>query len=72
MHVDRLLDIELKPHGRAVVIDFYKKALPLGPPESMRLSDVTLRWSQLSITVKRVGKRSFISSSISRIVSSGH
>ncbi len=29
----------LKPGGRVVVIDFYKKALPVGPPESMKLSD---------------------------------
>ncbi len=29
----------LKPGGRIVVIDFYKKALPVGPPPSMKLSD---------------------------------
>lgn len=29
----------LKPGGRVVVIDFYKKPLPVGPPESMKLSD---------------------------------
>ena len=29
----------LKPGGRVVVIDFYKKSLPVGPPESMKLSD---------------------------------
>jgi arsenite methyltransferase len=29
----------LKPGGRLVVIDFYKKPLPVGPPESMKLSD---------------------------------
>jgi len=29
----------LKPGGRVVVIDFYKKALPVGPPPSMKLSD---------------------------------
>jgi arsenite methyltransferase len=29
----------LKPGGRIVNIDFYKKALPVGPPESMKLSD---------------------------------
>ena len=28
----------LKPGGRIVVIDFYKKPLPVGPPESMKLS----------------------------------
>lgn len=29
----------LKPGGRIVVIDFYKKELPVGPPPSMKLSD---------------------------------
>jgi arsenite methyltransferase len=29
----------LKPGGRIVVVDFYKKELPLGPPPSMKLSD---------------------------------
>jgi ubiquinone/menaquinone biosynthesis C-methylase UbiE len=29
----------LKPGGRVVVIDFYKKPLPIGPPESMKLSE---------------------------------
>lgn len=29
----------LKPGGRVVVIDFYKKPLPVGPPESMKLSE---------------------------------
>jgi ubiquinone/menaquinone biosynthesis C-methylase UbiE len=28
-----------KPGGRVVVIDFFKKPLPVGPPESMKLSD---------------------------------
>jgi len=29
----------MKPNGRIVVIDFYKKPLPVGPPESMKLSE---------------------------------
>lgn len=29
----------LKPGGRVVDIDFYKRPLPLGPPESMKLSE---------------------------------
>jgi len=29
----------LKPGGRVVVIDFYKKDLPVGPPPSMKLSE---------------------------------
>jgi arsenite methyltransferase len=28
----------LKPGGRIVVIDFYKKPLPVGPPETMKMS----------------------------------
>jgi len=29
----------LKPGGRVVVVDFYKRPLPVGPPPSMKLSD---------------------------------
>lgn len=29
----------LKPGGRIVVLEFYKKPLPVGPPESMKLSE---------------------------------
>src|SRR5260370_22553292 len=29
----------LKPGGRIVVIDFYKKDLPIGPPPAMKISD---------------------------------
>jgi ubiquinone/menaquinone biosynthesis C-methylase UbiE len=29
----------LKPGGRIVVIEFYKKDMPIGPPPSMKLSD---------------------------------
>lgn len=29
----------LKPGGRIVVIDFFKKPLPIGPPDSMKLSE---------------------------------
>jgi len=29
----------LKPGGRIVVIDFYKKPAPIGPPESMKISE---------------------------------
>jgi len=34
-----LLAKALKPGGRIVVIDFYKKELPVGPPPSMKLSE---------------------------------
>jgi hypothetical protein len=29
----------LKPGGRIVIVDFFKKELPVGPPPSMKLSD---------------------------------
>jgi hypothetical protein len=29
----------LKPGGRIVIIDFYKRELPVGPPVSMKLSE---------------------------------
>lgn len=29
----------LKPGGRVVIIDFYKRKLPVGPPEGMKLSE---------------------------------
>lgn len=29
----------LKPGGRIVIVDFYKKPLPVGPPEAMKLSE---------------------------------
>lgn len=35
----RKLAQALKPGGRIVVIDFFKKPLPVGPPVSMKLSD---------------------------------
>jgi ubiquinone/menaquinone biosynthesis C-methylase UbiE len=33
------LQAALKPGGRIVNIDFYKKKLPVGPPEAMKLSE---------------------------------
>jgi arsenite methyltransferase len=33
------LAMALKPGGRIVVVDFYKKELPVGPPPSMKISD---------------------------------
>jgi ubiquinone/menaquinone biosynthesis C-methylase UbiE len=47
-HIDRRavyypkLAKALKPGGRIVVIEFYKKPLPLGPPESMKISEEEL------------------------------
>lgn len=33
------LNTALKPGGRIIMIDFYKKDLPLGPPTSMKISE---------------------------------
>jgi arsenite methyltransferase len=48
----------LKPGGRVVVVDFYKKDLPVGPPPSMKLSDeegiTELRNAGFTLT-KRLG-----------------
>lgn len=33
----RKLDAALKPGGRIVIVDFYKKPLPVGPPPAMKL-----------------------------------
>ena len=33
------LDKALKPGGRIVIVDFYKKKLPVGPPEAMKLPE---------------------------------
>jgi ubiquinone/menaquinone biosynthesis C-methylase UbiE len=33
------LDKALKPGGRIVMVDFYKKPLPVGPPEKMKLTE---------------------------------
>ena len=35
----RKIDQALRPGGRIVIIDFYKKKLPVGPPEAMKLSE---------------------------------
>ena len=45
----------LKPGGRVVVIDFYKRPLPVGPPESMKLSDkeVTTEFQKASFALSK-------------------
>ncbi|MSV30868.1 MAG: class I SAM-dependent methyltransferase [Bryobacterales bacterium] len=35
----RKLEKALKPGGRVVIVDFHKKPLPIGPPESMKLAE---------------------------------
>jgi len=36
------LKTALKPGGRIVTVDFYKKELPVGPPDAMKLSEETI------------------------------
>lgn len=49
------LDEVLKPGGRIIVIDFYKKPLPVGPPPSMKLSEqeVVQEFRQSGFVLKR-------------------
>jgi ubiquinone/menaquinone biosynthesis C-methylase UbiE len=42
----------LKPEGRIVIVDFYKKPLPVGPPEEMKLSE-----EQVTMELERAGFR---------------
>jgi ubiquinone/menaquinone biosynthesis C-methylase UbiE len=39
----RKLRKAVKPDGRVVIVDFYRKETPVGPPLSMRLSEETVR-----------------------------
>ena len=39
----RKLRKALKPDGRVVIVDFYQKETPVGPPMSMRLSEETVQ-----------------------------
>jgi ubiquinone/menaquinone biosynthesis C-methylase UbiE len=39
----RKLRKALKPDGRVVIVDFYQKETPIGPPLSMRLSEETVQ-----------------------------
>lgn len=36
------LALALKPNGRLVIIDFYKRPLPVGPPPAMKLAETTV------------------------------
>jgi ubiquinone/menaquinone biosynthesis C-methylase UbiE len=42
----------LKPEGRLVIVDFYKRELPVGPPVSMKLSE-----DQVTAEMKAAGLR---------------
>ena len=48
----RKLRKALKPDGRVVIVDFYQKETPIGPPMSMRLSEETVQKELLAAGLK--------------------
>jgi len=50
----------LKPGGRIVVIEFYKKPLPLGPPESMKISEDQLIAEMKAAGFRKTGSFDFL------------
>jgi arsenite methyltransferase len=50
----------LKPGGRIVVIDFYKKPLPVGPPESMKLSEAEVAAEFEAAGFRKTGQFDFL------------
>ena len=48
----RKLRKALKPNGRVVIVDFYQKETPIGPPMSMRLSEETVQKELLAAGLK--------------------
>ena len=56
----RKLRKALKPDGRIVIIDFYQKETPVGPPMSMRLSEETVQKELLAAGLKVTEKLTFL------------
>jgi SAM-dependent methyltransferase len=54
------LKAALKPGGRVVTVDFYKKDLPVGPPDSMKLSEETIvaEFAAAPASISVAGRRS--------------
>ncbi len=50
----------LKPGGRVVNIDFYKKPLPVGPPVEMKLTEEEVTREFSAAGLRRTGTRSFL------------
>jgi arsenite methyltransferase len=50
----------LKPGGRVVIVDFYKKELPVGPPVSMKLSDKEVIAELGAAGLKLVSRHEFL------------
>lgn len=45
----------LKPGGRIVIIEFYKRKLPVGPPESMKLSEAEVEGELAAAGFRKTG-----------------
>jgi ubiquinone/menaquinone biosynthesis C-methylase UbiE len=50
----------LKPGGRLVIIDFYKRKLPVGPPESMKISEEEVRSELTAAGFRETASHSFL------------
>jgi ubiquinone/menaquinone biosynthesis C-methylase UbiE len=50
----------LKPGGRIVIVDFYKRELPVGPPVSMKLSEEQVIAEMKAAGLKPEGKEAFL------------
>jgi len=54
------LEQALKPGGRIVIVDFYKKKLPVGPPESMKLAAEEVERELEAAGFRRVASHKFL------------
>ena len=50
----------LKPGGRIVILDFYKRELPVGPPPSMKLTEQEMVAELRAAGFRRTGSRDFL------------
>jgi arsenite methyltransferase len=50
----------LKPGGRIVIIDFYKRELPVGPPVSMKLSEDQVRAELTAAGFRQTASHTFL------------
>jgi ubiquinone/menaquinone biosynthesis C-methylase UbiE len=54
------LEKALKPGGRIVIVDFYKRKLPVGPPESMKLSEKQVEGELSAAGFRLAGTHDFL------------
>ncbi|MGH9658388.1 MAG: class I SAM-dependent methyltransferase [Bryobacteraceae bacterium] len=50
----------LKPRGRIVIVDFYKRKLPVGPPEGMKLSETDVEGELKAAGFRKVKSFDFL------------